>query len=257
MRTLLEKTAKEAGKLLVSYFLRPGNHLKYKAHREIVNVADLAADKLITRRLRAKVRGATIMSEEQKIPKGRFDTGFIVDPLDGTTNFTHGTPIWGVNIARIDAGETSAAVSFLPMTDDLFSVERGKGAWRNGKRIRVSNTKKLSESTLIFCHGYSPANMRRGAKLYAAIHKKIRYCRMYGSAAFELAMIATGGADAFIYSGAKPWDIAPGVLLVEEAGGIVTDEAGRAWMPGRATRTLVVSNGHLHDDLLALVQRSI
>lgn len=255
MHRLLEKTAKEAGKLLVSYFLRPGNHLKYKAHREIVNVADLAADKLITRRLRAKVRGATIMSEEQKIPRGRFDTGFIVDPLDGTTNFTHGTPIWGVNIARIDAGETSAAVSYLPATDDLFSVERGKGAWRNGKRISVSKTKTLSESTLIFCHGYSPTEMRRGAKLYAAIHPKIRYCRMYGSAAFEMAMIASGAEDAFIYSGAKPWDIAPGVLLVEEAGGIVTDEEGRAWMPGRTARTLVVSNGHLHDDLLALVQR--
>lgn len=257
MRALLEKTAKEAGKLLLSYFLRPGNHLKYKAHREIVNVADLAADKLITRLLRAKVRGTVIMSEEQKLPRGRFDTGFIVDPLDGTTNFTSGTPIWGVNIARIEAGETAAGVSFLPTTGDLYSAVRGKGAWRNGKRIRVSPQKQLSASTLIFCHGYSPAEMRRGAKLYAAIHPRIRYCRMYGSAAFELAMIATGGADAFIYSGAKPWDIAPGVLLVEEAGGIVTDEAGRAWMPGRTAKTLVVSNGHLHDDLLALVQRAL
>lgn len=257
MRRLLENTAKEAGKLLVSYFLRPGNHLTYKAHREIVNVADLAADKLITRRLRAKVRGATIMSEEQKQPAGRFDTGFIVDPLDGTTNFTHGTPIWGVNIARIEAGETVAGVSFLPMTGDLFSAERGKGAWRNGKRIHVSNAKKLSESTLIFCHGYSPSEMRRGAKLYAGIHSKIRYCRMYGSAAFELAMVASGTAEAFIYSGAKPWDIAPGVLLVEEAGGIVTDEAGRAWTPGRAARTLIVSNGRIHDELLALVRRTL
>lgn len=257
MRPFLEKTAKEAGKLLLSYYLRPGNHIRYKTHHEIVNVADLAADKLITRRLRAKVRGATIMSEEQKMPRGRFDTGFIVDPLDGTSNFTHGTPIWGVNIARVDEGETRVGVSFLPATNDLFSAERGKGASRNGKHIHVSKTHRLADSTIIFCHGYSPAETRRGAKLYAAIHPKIRYCRMYGSAAFEMAMIAAGSEDAFIYSGAKPWDIAPGVLLVEEAGGIVTDEAGRAWMPGRTSRTLVVSNGHLHDELLALVRCSL
>ncbi|TAK05184.1 inositol monophosphatase [Patescibacteria group bacterium] len=257
MQGFLKKTAKEAGKLLTSYFLRPGNHIRFKAHKEIVNVADLAADKLITRRLRAHVKGATIMSEEQRLPDGRFDTGFIVDPLDGTTNFTHGTPIWGVNIARIEAGETTVGVSALPMSGDLFSTVRGKGAWRNGKRIHVSNRKRLSESTLIFCHGYSPAEMRRGAKLYAVLHPKIRYCRMFGSAAFELGMVAAGTVEGFIYSGAKPWDIAPGVLLVEEAGGIVTDEAGRAWMPGRIVRTLIVSNGHLHNKLLALVRRTI
>ncbi len=257
MRRFLEKTAKEAGKLLLSYYRRPGNHIRYKAHREIVNVADLAADKLISRRLRARVKGTTIMSEEQKMPRGRFDSGFIVDPLDGTTNFTHGTPIWGLNVARVEAGETSVGVSYLPATDDLFSAERGKGASRNGKRIHVSKTRRLDDATIIFCHGYRPAEMRRGAKLYAAIHPKIQYCRMYGSAAFEMAMVASGGEDAFIYSGAKPWDIAPGVLLVEEAGGIVTDEAGRAWMPGRPTRTLIVSNGHLHDELLAIVRRSL
>ena len=197
------------------------------------------------------------MSEEQKIPRGRFDTGFIVDPLDGTTNFTCGTPVWGVNIARIEAGETSAGVSFLPASKDLFSAERGAGAWRNGKRIRVSSASTLSEATVIFCHGYSPAQMRRGAKLYAVIHPKIRYCRMYGSAAFEMGMVAAGAVDAFVYTGPKPWDIAPGVLLVEEAGGVVTDEAGRAWTPGRAARVLLCSNGILHDQLLSLIRRTI
>lgn len=257
MRRLLERTAKEAGILLQSYFLRPGNHLKYKAHKEIVNVADLAADKRITRRLRAGVRGAVIMSEEQKIPRGRFDTGFIVDPLDGTTNFTHGTPIWGVNIARIDGGEVTAGASFLPMTNDLFSALTGKGAWRNGKRIRVSAQKTPSESTVIFCHGYSPAEMRRGAKLYSAVHPHIRYCRMYGSAAFEMAMVATGAADAFVYTGPKPWDIAPGVLLITEAGGTVTDEQGRAWAPGRKMRVLLCSNGKIHEPLLSLIRRAL
>ncbi len=258
MRQFLEKTAKEAGKLLMRYYIGESNHVRYKADREIVSAADLAADRLITRRIRQAYPRTPILSEEQPPPRRSPDDPlWIVDPLDGTTNFMGGNPIWGVNIALVRARDVVAGASCLPASNDLFLAERGTGAWRNKKRIRVSSQKKLSEATVIFCHGYTSTDMRRGSRLYAAIHPKIRYCRMFGSAAFEMSMVATGAADAFVYTGPKSWDIAPGVLLVEEAGGVVTDEYGRAWAPGRPVRVLISSNGRIHENLLRIIRRAL
>lgn len=257
MRTILENTAKEAGRVLTRHF-RKTNGIRYKAAKEIQNAADLAADRAIARRLRKARPDIPILSEEGRSVDGHTPQGiFVVDPLDGTTNFTFGNPIWGVNIAHVREQAVLAGVSHLPTMGDTYVAVRGKGAWRNGTRIRVSGNSDLGESTAILCHGYADAELRRGARVYATVHPRIRYCRMFGSAAFEMAMVASGGAESFFYSGPKPWDIAPGVLLIEEAGGVVTDERGRAWVPGRAVTVLVCSNGLFHDALLRLVRKAL
>ncbi len=254
---MLEATARDAGRVLLRHF-RKTNGIRYKAAREIQNAADLAADRTIGKRLTKARPDIPILSEEGRGVKTRTPNGiFVVDPLDGTTNFTFGNPIWGVNIAHVQEQAVLSGVSHLPTMGDTYVAVRGTGAWRNGKRIRVSENGDLGESTAILCHGYADAELRRGARVYAAVHPHIRYCRMFGSAAFEMAMVASGGADSFLYSGPKPWDIAPGVLLIEEAGGVVTDERGRAWVPGRSVKVLVCSNGLFHDDLLRLVRKAL
>lgn len=256
MRATLEGAAREAGRVLLRHF-RKTNGIRYKAAKEIQNAADLAADRAIAARLRA-VRGIPILSEEGRAVRTRTPKGIlVVDPLDGTTNFTFGNPIWGVNIAHVREQAVLTGVSHLPTMGDTYVAVRGKGAWRNNKRLHVSDKEDLAESTAILCHGYTDAELRRGARVYATVHPHIRYCRMFGSAAFEMAMVASGGADSFLYSGPKPWDIAPGVLLIEEAGGVVTDERGRAWVPGRPVRILVCSNGRFHDQLLRLAQKAL
>jgi myo-inositol-1(or 4)-monophosphatase len=245
----LEPIAREAGALLMSYFDR---HIKieYKGDVDLVTAADRASEKLIAERLHARWPQHGIVGEEGT----RTDTGaefrWYVDPLDGTTNFAHGYPVFCVSIAlaRRD-DELEVGVLFDPTRDELFAAERGHGATLNGNPIRVSKTARLAES--ILGTGF-PSNKRHknpNIYFYQQITLRSHGVRRAGSAALDLANVAAGRYDGFWEFNLNPWDTAAGVLIVREAGGKVTRFDGTPFRLD--SREVLATNGLIHDEVIA------
>jgi len=245
----LEPIAREAGALLMSYFDR---HIKieYKGDVDLVTAADRASEKLIAERLHARWPQHGIVGEEGT----RTDTGaefrWYVDPLDGTTNFAHGYPVFCVSIAlaRRD-DELEVGVLYDPTRDELFAAERGHGATLNGNPIRVSKTARLAES--ILGTGF-PSNKRHknpNIYFYQQITLRSHGVRRAGSAALDLANVAAGRYDGFWEFNLNPWDTAAGVLIVREAGGKVTRFDGTPFRLD--SREVLATNGLIHDEVIA------
>ncbi|MDD9271118.1 inositol monophosphatase family protein [Paenibacillus sp. GCM10023248] len=188
----------------------------------------------------ASARALQAMIEEEYL--------WIVDPIDGTTNFVHGFPFFSVSIALAHKGEIIVGVVYDPSRDELFVAEKGKGAYMHGKRALVSEEDRLSSS--LVATGF-PAD-RNGAlpinlKGVQALAPKVRNLRVAGSAALHLAYVATGRLSGFWEVGLNAWDIAAGALLIQESGGQVTDTEGRPY--NLAVRNVLATNGHIHDEL--------
>ena len=244
MKTLAEQAAREAGRLLLRSFRTERSPVRSKGLGDIVTDADAASERLIRRRLAPS--GIPVLGEEgggpEALSRGRL---WIVDPLDGTVNFAHGNPVFSVSIALVEDGRTLLGVVHDHTRGETFSAERGKGAWLNGKRISVSRKTKLIESLLSTGFSYQRGRaLDRSLKRFGRFHHLARAVRRPGSAALDLAYVAAGRFDAFWETGLKPWDVAAGRLLVEEAGGRVTDYAGRACRLGHPD--ILASNGRLH-----------
>lgn len=176
---------------------------------------------------------------------------WIVDPVDGTTNFVHGFPFFGVSIALAHKGEVIVGVVYDPTRDEMFVAEKGKGAYLHGNRMRVSQEKQLGDS-LLAC-GF-PANSEASARNMAGIQlvqPKVRSIRMVGAAALHLAYVAAGRLSGYWEHGLHLWDLAAGALLVSESGGKVTDMSGAPLT--LATRDLIATNGLIHDELMGEV----
>lgn len=174
---------------------------------------------------------------------------WIVDPIDGTTNFVHGFPFFAVSIALAHKGEVILGVVYDPSKDELFIAEKGKGAYVHGKRMAVSGERDLRSSLLATgCpadqHTALPLNLRQ----FGAIAPQVRNIRIAGSAAIHLAYVAAGRLSGFWEIGLNSWDIAAGALLIQEAGGQVTDAQGNPY--NLAVRDVVATNGHIHAELL-------
>lgn len=260
MKSVLVSALRAAGAILREDRKRR-IEIGYKADRETVSSADLESDRAIRRIVSGAFPEHAIISEESStaIPT-RSGYAWIVDPLDGTNNYLAGSPVYSVNVALARHSGASWRIEiggiYLPATDELFLAERGGGAWLGGKRLRVARTAKTSEAKVIFCHGYTPADIRRGGRMYGLVHPHIRVCRMLGAAGVEMSQVASGGMDAFIYSGAKAWDVAPGALLVREAGGKVTDEDGEDWRIGMKPKALLVASRGAHAGLIGYVRQA-
>ncbi|OUM94840.1 MAG: inositol monophosphatase [Thermobacillus sp. ZCTH02-B1] len=178
---------------------------------------------------------------------------WIVDPIDGTTNFVHGFPFFSVSIALAHRGEVILGVVYDPSKDELFIAEKGKGAYVRGRRMQVSREEKLRDS--LVATGF-PAD-RDGALLLnmrqlEAVAPRVRNVRTAGSAALHLAYVAAGRLSAFWEIGLNSWDIAAGALLIQESGGVVTDLEGNPYHLG--VRDVVASNGAVHDELLKVLR---
>ena len=186
---------------------------------------------------------------------------FVIDPLDGTSNFLHGFPHWCVSIALVENGEPQHGVIFDPLRNELFTASRGSGAVLNDKRIRVSERKDLTASLLIT--GFPPRERERAPAHLECVRELLRSAediRRTGSAALDLAYVACGRSDGYFEAGVKPWDIAAGVLLVREAGGRVCDFRGAATGPmdtrGIHGRHLVAGNQKLSAELQKAIVQS-
>ncbi len=244
----LEVIAREAGTLLLDYLARSVT-IEYKGEVDLVTEADRASEKLIVERLRARWPQHGIVAEEGTRSETDAEYRWYVDPLDGTTNFAHGYPVFCVSIAlaRSD-GQLQVGVLYDPTRDELFAAERGQGAKLNGRPIHVSKTKRLAESILGTGFPSHKRHQNPNIFFYHQITLRSHGVRRAGSAALDLANVACGRYDGFWEFNLNPWDTAAGVLLVQEAGGNVTRFDGSPFRLD--SREVLASNGLFHHELI-------
>ncbi len=219
---------------------------------DLVTDVDRASDELIVRRI-ADAFDDTILTEETgRAREGRSGYRWVIDPLDGTTNYAHGFPHYAVSLGIERDGERTAGVVYDPMRDELFSAERGAGAFLNGKTISVSRAAKLEESLLATGFSYDVhTGELQNLEYFERFLRRARAVRRAGSAALDLAYVACGRFDGFWELSLHSWDVAAGLLLIEEAGGRTSDFSGG---PAPASgEQLVASNGPLHGALLEVL----
>ena len=237
--------AREAGDVLLAHLKKPLDIREKGRRADIVTAADRASEALVVERLRAQFPRATILAEESGLTAGASDERWIVDPLDGTTNFAHGYPLFCVSIAYERAGEIVAACVYAPALGECFAAERGAGATRNGERIAVSAIDRLGDA--MTCTGFHPSDFARNGRFFEAVSYRAQAVRRDGSAALDLAYVACGRFDGFWEFDLSPWDVAAGWLLVTEAGGTVTRIDGSAHAVD--ARSTLATNGLVHEEL--------
>lgn len=245
--------ARQAGRILRDIYDRGPSQIKSKSSVvDLVTEADLASDRLIVERLGQRYPAYAVITEEGGGKMLTSGAVWVADPLDGTTNFAHGYPVFAVSLALLDDGAPRLGVTYDPLRDEMFWAERGAGAWCNGRPLHVSGTAQLDHSLLATGFQYDRAtNADNNLAEFSHFMPRTRGVRRSGSAALELAWLAAGRLDGFWEKGLNPWDTAAGALLVEEAGGRVTTYSGLAWRP--TVRNIVADNGvsALHEAILA------
>jgi len=243
--------ARRAGALLMEYFVR-GVKTEYKGAGtvDIVTDADRASEKLIIESLRAAFPDHGIIGEEGSRSQIAGDYIWYVDPLDGTTNFAHGFPIFCVSIGLARNNEVVAGVVYDPSRNELFAAQRGRGATLNGERIHVSKISKLGESLLGTGFPSKKRHLNPNIYFYHQLTMKSHGIRRAGSAALDLACVASGRYEGFWEFNLNAWDTAAGALLVEEAGGTLTYIDGSKFDVAES-REVLATNGIIHRELMA------
>ena len=259
------KAARAGGNVLVRHMNKlDALNIVEKERMDYASEVDGLAEAEIVMELRRANPEYAVLGEEGGAQKGRGGPSrftWVIDPLDGTSNYLHGWPHWCVSIALVENGEPIHGVVFDPLRNELFTASRGSGAALNERRIRVSERKDLTGAMLIT--GFPPRERARAGAQLECTRELLRDAediRRTGSAALDLAYVACGRADAYFEAGLQPWDIAAGVLLVREAGGRVADFRGSA--PGKMDiaesrgRQVVAGNIKITDPLLKTIQTS-
>lgn len=243
------ETVREAGQILLEKFGRKIDISK-KGDINLVTEADLASEKHIIEKIKSYYPKHSILAEEsgEAILDGNSVWKWIIDPLDGTTNYAHGYPCFCVTIALEHEGKIVIGVTFDPTRNELFSAESGQGASLDGRRIRVSESEKLSESLIVTGFPYNFAERQDFEKNLTQFLLKSRGVRRDGSAAIDMAYVACGRFDGFWEEGLNPWDVAAGVLLIEEAGGQITYYDGSPFSVYQPP--ICASNGLIHREML-------
>jgi myo-inositol-1(or 4)-monophosphatase len=243
------EAALEGGEILVSELNSP-LHISYKGDVDLVTQADRRSEQAVVARLRAHFPKHAIVAEEGGGVESGSPYRWFVDPLDGTTNFAHGYPCFAVSIGLEEAGELIAGVIYQPIARELFTAAKGEGAFLNRKRIHVSKIERLATSLLVTGFPSVKRTQNPNIHYYWDFSLRSHGVRRDGSAAMDLASVACGRFEGFWEFGLHPWDTAAGVLLVREAGGVVTTFSGDAYRPG--DRETVASNGLVHKEMLQL-----
>ena len=243
------EAAREAGKLLkqsvgkIKTIEQKGGH-----DRNLVTEVDKKSEEIIVQIIKKRYPNHEILAEERG-SQGKSKTKWIIDPLDGTTNFTHSLPVFCVSIGVEHEGEMVCGVIYDPNFDEMFSAEKGKGAFLNGKRIHVSQTPTLNKSLLVTGFPYNIVeNPNNAVERFVNFLMKAQAVRRMGSAAIDLAYVACGRYDGFWEVALNPWDMAAGVLLVEEAGGKVSSFSGGKF--DLYNSEILASNGVVQEEML-------
>jgi len=248
--------ARKAGRGLARDFGELENlQVSMKGPSNFVTASDMRAEKVLYEELSRAREGYCFLMEERGRIEGPDKTHtWIIDPLDGTTNFMHGIPLFAVSIALEREGELVAGLIYNPVTGDSYTAERGKGAFLNDRRLRVAARSRLRGSVIVtgIPHLGKQGHERHLDEL-GAVMREVSGIRRTGSAATDLAWVAAGRFDGYWERGISAWDIAAGIILVREAGGFVSDaDGGRDML---STGSIVAGNEAIHRDLLKLVAR--
>ncbi|HEV7700453.1 MAG TPA: inositol monophosphatase family protein [Pyrinomonadaceae bacterium] len=246
------ETARAAGQLLLEKYGRK-IYVTKKGDINLVTEADLASEALIIERINSYYPKHGVLAEESgaAVLNGSSEWKWIIDPLDGTTNFAHGYPCFCVTLALEHEGEIVIGVTFDPTRDELFAAERGRGATLNNKPIRVSQTEELSEALIVTGFPYDFKRREDFARNLTDFLLKSRGVRRDGSAAIDMAYVACGRFDGFWEEGLNPWDMAAGVLLIAEAGGQVGGYKGSNFTI--YSPPILASNGLIHSQMAAVL----
>jgi myo-inositol-1(or 4)-monophosphatase len=240
--------AREAGAVLAGFYKqRIGYELK--SEFDLVTEADRTSEKLIVERLRQQFPDHGIVAEEGGGHSGTSGYKWYVDPLDGTTNFAHGYPVFNVSIGLEHDGTRIAAAVYDPIRDEMFSAERGAGAFLNGERMHVSKAQRVDVALVSTGFPSRKRHENINIHFYYQMALMSHGVRRAGAAATDLAYVACGRLDGFWEFGLKPWDMCAGTLLVEEAGGRVSDMKGGILTV--SSPHLLTDNGHIHEEMLA------
>jgi myo-inositol-1(or 4)-monophosphatase len=244
--------AREAGGVLKHYMNRE-KHIELKGRANLVTVADKESEALIIRRIRERYPSHAILAEESGALLGS-EAKWIIDPLDGTTNFAHQYPFFCVSVGFEHAGKIMCGAVYDPWRDEMFSGGRGLGAFVNGQRMQVSDADALSDALIMTGFPYGVREkVDTAMNQFRAFLIESQGLRRGGSAALDLCYVALGRVDGFWEMDLHPWDTAAGTVILEEAGGRITDfSAGPFSVYGKQ---IVASNGRIHDDMVAVLRQ--
>jgi len=255
--TVMTAAARRAGRKLIRDYGEIENlQVSMKGPADFVSSADKRTEDMLVEELQRVRSGYPILTEERGEIAGTDKTHrFIIDPIDGTTNFLHGIPHFAISIALEREGQLVSGLIFNPITDEMYVAEKGSGAYLNDKRLRVAARKELNKTLLATGIPFlgRPGHETFSAELPAAMATTTGG-RRFGAASLDLAYVAAGRFDAFWERGLSPWDVAAGILLVKEAGGVVTDlNGGTDALHGG---TILATNEHLHQPVLKLLKEA-
>jgi len=251
MKELIESLTRKAGDTLMKHFRQDWDLLKERSTaKEAITKYDKEVDSFIVAEIKRHYPDHSLLTEESGFRKGDPDWAWIVDSLDGTGNFANFNPLFSVCIALMHRDELVLGTIYAPAIDEFYFAEKGQGAYLNGVKIEVSDVSDLSQSYILYCEG-GDKNRGRTAGLLHKVYPWVTDIRKLGSAGLETAWVAAGKGEAYFATRIEPWDVAPGVLLVQEAGGKVSDFQGKPWQP--QTGDLLFSNKKLHERILGLL----
>ena len=247
-----QKACFEAGKIAVKYF-HEGFNIMHKGKADLVTDADIDCENKIREIILNAFPEHSFLGEESG-RKGASEFVWVVDPIDGTTNFSHRLDVFSHSIGLVKGNEILCGAIFNPLQKKLFTAAKGKGAFLNGKKIHVSKTQKLVDSLLVTGFPYERNSLDdKTLRSIASLRGKCQDLRRFGSAALDFCSVAQGVLDGFFEYSLKPWDVAAGILIVREAGGKVTDING---LPAQIdSGHFLASNGLLHNGIMKSLER--
>lgn len=242
--------AGEAGEILLKHYRRlKREDVSHKGRIDLVTVADRKSEEFLCKKIRGEYPDHGILSEETLDRRGEFPYLWVIDPLDGTTNYAHSYPIFSVSIALFHRGECRLGVVNDPIKKDLFWAEKGKGAFLHDEPLHTSSNSSLDDSLLATGFAYARRETsNNNVNNFCTLVLQVQGLRRSGCASLDLAYVAAGWLDGFWEMHLNPWDVAAGALMVKEAGGRVTDFSGGGdFLYGR---NIVASNGVIHEPIL-------
>lgn len=248
------RISREVGRFILLEQKRLSDHsIESKGLNDFVTYVDKAAETLLVSELKALLPASGFLTEEKTVEQQESDYVWIIDPIDGTTNFIHGLPLFSISIALAFRGKTILGVVYEVSHDECFSAVDGGKAMLNGKPIQVTERKKLSDSLLVTGFPYKDeGRLESWMRLFIELLRKSHGVRRLGSAAIDLAYVACGRFEAFYEYGLSPWDVAAGAFIVQQAGGTVTDySGGDNYIYGKE---LLAGNGRMNEELRLVIQ---
>jgi myo-inositol-1(or 4)-monophosphatase len=255
LMNVMTAAVRKAGKAIVRDFGEVENlQISRKGPSDFVTKVDIKAERVLRDELIRTRPHYSFVMEESGVVEGLDKTHrWYIDPLDGTTNFLHGLPHFAISVGLEREGQLVAGVVYNPATDDMFTAEKGRGAWHNDRRLRVSGRRDLNVALVATGIPYAgkPGHETFSAEL-SRVMIEVAGVRRFGAAALDLAWVAAGRYDAFWERGLSPWDMAAGIVILREAGGIVSDLSGAQDMLENGT--ILASNGQLHGRMLKVLK---